>query len=77
MASSPAEASAIKVLEGVRVLQEHNPKATLVGLDKCILCDGPGPESSELGVEALQKLLDLGWEWDSEQSAWSFYTGHG
>jgi hypothetical protein len=31
----------------------------------------------QLTPEQLNHLKELGWEWDDEQDAWGFYTGHG
>lgn len=87
---SPAEESATNILEGVQILQKYNPKATLVALDKAVYCDGPSPddeedeetdddESSEgkkMTADVVEQLEDLGWEWDEEQGAWGYYTGH-
>lgn len=74
--TSPAEASAISILEGVRIIQALNPRASLIGLDKCVCCNGPDPKSPKLDAKTQQKLLNLGWQWDAEQGAWSYYTGH-
>jgi hypothetical protein len=89
---SPAEESATNILEGVQILQKYNSKATLVALDKAVYCDGPSPdddgdddedtdeeesEGKAMTSAVVEQLEDLGWEWDEEQSAWGYYTGHG
>lgn len=94
---SPAEESATNILEGVQILQKYSPKATLVALDKNVMCDGPAPESDDeedeeedddldeseegegkkMTADVVEQLEDLGWEWDNEQEAWAYYTGHG
>jgi hypothetical protein len=89
---SPAEESATNILEGVQILQKFNSKATLVALDKSVYCDGPSPEEEDEEDETddeessegekftaavVEQLEDLGWEWDEEQGAWGYYTGHG
>lgn len=76
---SPAEESALKVLQGIWIIQGHHPKVRLIGLNKGIFvgpCDDPGSDPSYT-IAQLKQLEELGWSWSREQEAWEFYTGHG
>jgi len=66
---------AAKIMHGVAIITSKNQTATLCALDKNLYC-GPGCKS-QLTPEQLTNLKELGWEWDDEQDAWGFYTGHG
>jgi hypothetical protein len=66
---------AAKIMHGVAIIASKNPTATLCALDKNLYC-GPGGRG-QLTPEQLNSLKELGWEWDAEQDAWGFYTGHG
>ena len=73
---SPAEASAYAILAGVQILHQFEHDATLVALDKNVLCEGPDPDDTLDTVGIFAKLEKLGWDWDPRQGAWSYYTGH-
>jgi hypothetical protein len=74
MFKSPAEEHATKILQGVQLLQEIDPKITLCALDKAVFC---GPGLGKITPEVRKKLKALGWTWSEEQDSWEFYTGHG
>lgn len=78
MPKSKAEESALKILEGVRILQELDSRISLIGLDKGVYI-GPGPEptSDKMTPEIQESLRKLGFGWSEEQESWEFYTGHG
>lgn len=76
---SPAEERARKIMQGVLIIQKHNKKVSLIGLDKGVYV---GPlESAETDLSfttaEINKLKELGWYWSEEQNSWEFYTGHG
>ena len=74
---SPAEESAHKILQGIRIIQKNNPKVSLIGLDKGVYV-GPLHTSDEGLTDAeVNQLKELGWSWSEEQESWEFYTGHG
>ena len=39
--------------------------------------DEESNEGKKFTSAIVEQLEDLGWEWDEEQSAWGYYTGHG
>jgi predicted enzyme involved in methoxymalonyl-ACP biosynthesis len=41
------------------------------------LDDDESSEGKKMTADVVEQLEDLGWEWDEEQSAWGYYTGHG
>jgi hypothetical protein len=76
---SPAEESANKILQGIKIIQDRHPKVSLTGLDKGVFvgcCENPESDLSYT-TEQLTKLKELGWSWSEEQESWEFYTGHG
>jgi len=76
---SPAEEIALKILQGIRIIQKHKPKVTLIGLDKGVYVgplESPDTDLSFTTAE-INQLKELGWCWSEEQESWEFYTGHG
>lgn len=76
---SPAEGSANKILQGIRIIQDYHPKVSLIGLDKGVFvgpCENPETDLSYTTAQ-LKELKELGWSWNEEQESWEFYTGHG
>lgn len=76
---SPAEKRARKILQGILIIQKHNLKVTLIGLDKGVYVgplDSPERDLS-FTTEEVNQLKELGWYWSDEQESWEFYTGHG
>jgi hypothetical protein len=77
--ASPAEKRAQAILCGVRIIQKHNKKVSLIGLDKGVYV-GPleSPERDlSFTTDDVKQLKKLGWCWSEEQESWEFYTGHG
>ena len=74
---SPAEESANKILQGVRVIQKNNPKVSLIGLDKGVFVGPLSTADEGLTDDEVNQLEQLGWSWNQEQESWEFYTGHG
>ena len=65
--------------QGIQVIQELYPEATLVGLDKGVFigpCEDP-VRNPFFSTAQLKQLADLGFEYNREQESWEFYTGHG
>lgn len=67
------------VIEGLKILREHDDRSHGVYAGHDVICAGPSPGLDETAEEAVgeedaERLEELGWHVDSETDSWACFV---